>query len=311
MRHQIVSVRCVAGSGRLIAPLFIPMILLALGMVFLPGLAFGDVGAPTAGPTWGIDDMNTATLNPTPPIAVSTIGGPNPGQCVWINTGLDAFVAGHAGWSYSWAGPAAEAAVEAGISVLDYKAFVVSEPTDITSANGVTWPADADFQNSPTGNVNDVGGAIFNLKYTPGAPGAHVFTDLHWVQGLRAHYDTYAPGEYQVRLDNPGSPNSPFYDAHNAAGTLPGGGGWFLDTPYKFESEAAESNPTADVQFQVVLADFDSDAKAIVLYGGLWWGYTATASDVRVPEPSTLVLLVFGGIGLLAFGRRKMRAPAR
>jgi hypothetical protein len=272
----------------------ITMILLTGGILLWPSLASAAL-IPTTVEQWGVDDYNTSTLNPSPAIAVSSIASVPPGQCVWINTGMDTFVASHAGWSYSWAGATEEAKVEAGITIQDYYAWVVKIPA-VTDGGGNNYPGNNTLQ--------DVGGAVLKLQYTP-PDGAHDFTaaghELHWVQGLRAHYDTYAAGEYQVRLDGVGA--TPFYDTLGAAGTLPGGGGYFLDRPFNTESEPLEKNPVADVQFQVVLADYNTATKAVTLYGGEWWGYTYNAVDALVPEPATLMMLAFGGIGLLMFRR--------
>jgi hypothetical protein len=47
---------------------------------------------------------------------------------------------------------------------------------------------------------------------------------------------------------------------------------------------------------------------AVTLYGGEWWGFTFSAVDV--PEPSTFVLLAFGGSGLLVVRSRTTKRPA-
>jgi hypothetical protein len=259
----------------------------------------------TSGPNFGIDDYNTSTLNPSPVIQVSTLAG---AQCPWINSGLNGFISSHPGWSYSWASQADMAKVEQGISILDYYAWTVTEPP-VTDARGTNWTI-ADPPLLPT-NTNDVGGATFNLKYTPVA-GAHVFTDLHWIQGLSAYYDNYgyyASSNFQTRLDNPfASNNTPFYDTGGAAGKLSGGGGWFLDTPFKIETEALETNPVADVQFQVVLADFNAATTNITLYGGEWWGYKYTASDTLVPEPWGLLPMAACGLAFLLMRREGRRS---
>src|SRR5207244_2256944 len=96
----------------------------------------------------------------------------------WINTGLSNFESTHAGWSHSWASAEEMAAVEAGIDVLDYFAWVVNEPTGITTGNGDVYNVDPPLQ--PL-NRDDVGGAVFNITYTA-HEGAHQFNDLHWVQ---------------------------------------------------------------------------------------------------------------------------------
>lgn len=170
---------------------------------------------------------------------------------------------------------------------------MVTQPA-VTAANGTTYPS-----NLP--GINDAGGAVFNLKYTP-VSSAHVFTDLHWIQA----YSEVTKGVAATLLDNLGA-STPFYDAKGTAGTLAGGGGWFLDTPYDIEKEY-ESNPVSSVQFQVVLADYDNTNKKVTLYGGDWWGYTYTASDVPEVDPGSsanaLACLISGSI-LLRGGRRK------
>ncbi|HWX20050.1 MAG TPA: PEP-CTERM sorting domain-containing protein [Candidatus Binatia bacterium] len=282
--------------------LSLPVILMAGSLFLLPEAASAAMTPTTAGPTFGIDDYNVSTLNPSPVIPVSTLVG---AQCPWINSGLNNFVSSHPGWTYSWASQADMAKVEQGISILDYYSWVVKEPP-VTDARGTNWTTpDPPLQGN--NNVHDVGGATFNLKYTPVA-GAHVFSDLHWIQGLDAYYDDYGyydPTNFQVRLDLAAGNNTPFYDNGFAAGKLAGGGGWFLDTPFKIENEALETNPVADVQFQVVLADFNSATTNVTLYGGDWWGYKYTASDTLIPEPGALALLAVGGMTLL----RRRRLP--
>lgn len=84
----------------------------------------------------------------------------------WINTGLNNFITANPangtgpsgqGWSYSWAGVAAEAKVEAGINILDYQSYVVNKPP-VTAGNGTTYAG--------TG-PGEFGGAAMNLSYTP------------------------------------------------------------------------------------------------------------------------------------------------
>jgi len=293
------------------SPFLGPLILLTGSFLFSGGITFGNT-FPTAGPTVGGDDFNSATLNPyvnNNPIPVSTIASDPPGQCAWINTGLGAFEAANPpvgsgpsasgqDWTFNWAGAAAEAQVEAGISILDYIPYVVTKPS-VTAGNGQVFPA---------GAPGELGGAVLNLKYTP-QPGAPAITNLHWIQ---AYTGTLRGEAVPTLLDNdPGHPYTaqsgvtPFYDtAGYAAGTLPGGGGWFLDRPLTLEKEF-ESDPVASIQFQVVLAnDAVSDVDGVVdntvtLYGGEWWGFTYSAVDV--PEPSAYLLLTLGGSGLLFF----------
>ena len=150
---------------------------LIVAVLLIPPAAWASRTPITAGPQFGVDDWNTASINPSPEKRVSNIPG---AQCPWVNTGLSNFESTHPGWSHTWATQAEMAKVEDGIDVLDYYAWVVSEPDKIKSGNGVEWPVDAPLRNS-NNNVNDVGGAVFNLKYTP-VEGAHAFNDLHWAR---------------------------------------------------------------------------------------------------------------------------------
>jgi hypothetical protein len=282
---------------------------------FMASSAYG-VTFQSVGPTNYGDDALSATVNPYPAIQVSTIASP-PGQCSWINTGLNNFIAanptngtGPSGqaWSYSWAGVAAEAQVEAGISNLDYFPYVITQPSVATAlpVGGVR----------PVGPTNELGGAVFNLQYTP-QPGGPVITNLHWIQ---AYTGTIYGNPFGAILDNdPDHPyqaqasDSPFYDTQYFAGTLTNGGGYFIDRPYVFENEY-ETNPVVSAQFQVVLAGDTQTVvggvtnNAVTLYGGEWWGFTFSAVDV--PEPSAYLLVMLGASGLLFFRRRARKKRA-
>ncbi len=292
--------------------------------IALPTLALFTVGfllAPraagttfeTAVPTFFGDDNHTAKVNPYPAIAVSTIVSP-PGECPWINTGTSLFKTAnpadgtgpsHAAWNFNWAGVADEAKIEAGISITDYYPFVVKSPA-VTGANGKTYAGNA---------PGEYGGAVMNLKYTP-QPGAPALPNLHWMQGLTG---TIRGNSIPTGLDNFSSLStftrdntSPFYDGGltpGVAGTLADGGGYFVDRPLTLENEY-ELNPIADVQFQVILASDSIDdvggvaTHTVTMYGGEWWGYQYSATDV--PEPTACAYLAFATIGLL-----RRRRPAR
>lgn len=316
MRYPMASVRSGALRARQLAPPILTLILLAVGILHSPSLARGgpvSVSAPFG------DDMHTSTLNPYPMIPVSSItylGHPElNGQCTWINTGLDAYDKANPTWSYQWAGVANEAKVEQGISLVGYTfkgnnydgydPYVVSQP-DVKAANGKNYPSD--ISNA------EVGGAVLNLKYTP-PDGAPAINNLHWIQAYTGSIYGKAFGPI---LDNDptqpykGQNNAglPFYDGTYTAGTLGGGGGWFLDTPFVTEQEY-ESNPVVSVQFQVVLASDSVQPNGnhvLTLYGGEWWGYTYTA--VETPEPASCLLLTLGGGGLFFFRRMIGRKSA-
>ena len=309
------------------------IILLAAGLMLSPTLASAaNITGPASVSAVIGDDNNTSTLNPYPLIPISSITyAGNPalnGQCTWINTGLNNFIAANpndgsgpsgAGWSYTWAGVAQEAAVEKGLALYSYtyngdtyngyNPWVGTQPS-VKSADGST---------GASGITNaEVGGAVINLKYTVGLNDAPAITNLHWIQ---AYTGTLYGNAFGPILDNdPAHPysaqasNTPFYDVPYAAGTL-ADGGWFRDRPYVTENEY-ELNPVVSSQFQVVLVgDTTSQTAtgpggamvtqhALTLYGGYWWGYEYTAADV--PEPSSIVFVSMGFIGFaVTWSRRR------
>ena len=192
MRCQFLSVCCGTLRARRIVPPFIPMIGLAVGVLLLPSIALGGTQQST-GPIPAGDDWNSASLNPYPAIPVSTIGSIPPGQCAWINAGTAAFAAANPGtaagaaldgtgssgqgWTFTWAGAAVEAQVEAGIGITDYYPWVVNQPA-VNVANGARFgsasPLSGQLSANPyngAGNIGEVGGAVFNIQYAP-QPGA-------------------------------------------------------------------------------------------------------------------------------------------
>jgi hypothetical protein len=317
MRYSTPNARSGTVRARRIISPILTMILLAVSILYSPSDVRGAMitGPASVSAPFG-DDIHTSTLNPYPMTPVSTITyAGNPalnGQCSWINTALDKYIAANPGWTYSWAGVAQEAKVEAGISLVSYtfngntydgyNPYVVSQP-DVKAANGTNYPSD--ISNA------EVGGAVLNLKYKP-QQGAPAITNLHWIQ---AYTGTIYGNAFGPFLDNDptqpykGQNNAglPFYDGTYTAGTLDGGGGWFLDTPFVTEQEY-ESNPVVNAQFQVVLADYDATNKKLTLYGGEWWGFNYSAVDT--PEPATCLLMTIGGGGLLFFRRMTGRRSA-
>jgi hypothetical protein len=304
------------------------MTLLVVSVVLSPSKARGDMYQVAKPMPYG-DDIHMASLNPYPDIKISTIASDPPGQCAWINTGLDNFKKvnpmdgsgdSKAGWKFTWAGAAVEAKVEAGIKILDYYPYVVTPPKAKT-ASGVDLPAK---------NPGELGGAVINLQYT--AQKDVPIKNLHWIQALTGTLWGNPTGGGTPILDTGPAYKSqstitPFYDVNDDgtpypyAGTYGAGNAFFLDRTIVpefdsyFTNQEYESNPVASVQFQVILAgdNVTTDDKGVTqhdvtLYGGEWWGFTYEA--IETPEPSTFLLITVGGSGLLFFRsiRRRRRA---
>jgi hypothetical protein len=270
----------------------------------------------TAGPTFGSDDWNTATLTPSSIIPVG--GGTTVAQCPWINTGLaDLGYVLSNGWNISWANDGTW--VQNVVTVNQYYAWVKNEPS-VVAPNGTNYPGRAKYQNT------DAGGAIFGLTYNPGANNP---TNVHFIQ---AYEESFNGGSFTFHLDNGGTAawnaGLPWYDWQGAAGgpgTANGGtsptnnaiGSWFLDTPADFEAATyaapsglgEEKLTNSVVQFQVVVAVDNTvgGTNNVTLYGGDWWGYTYSNSDT-IPEPSTFLLVAFGILGMVRLWRRRARA---
>src|SRR5205814_10410900 len=139
-----------------------------------------------------------------------------------------------------------------------------------------------------------------------------------WIQALTGTRRGVATGGGTPILDTPfngggsaftsQSNLTPFYDPLGAAGTYGTNNAYFLDTPLVNENEY-ETNPVAAIQFQVILADdMQTTVEGITqhdltLYGGEWWGFTYSATDV--PEPASSATLC---LAATLMNRRRKRA---
>jgi len=241
----------------------------AFAIVGLLPLTSNAALTPASASGFGVDDMNTSTLNP------NTVNGGNntptlfTGQCPWITTAMSAFVGANASYTYTWAVPTFNLASD--LSVSDYSAWVVTSPN---TANGFAF----------TGGITnkDCGGADFGLTYTPTAAGSP--QNVFFIQAYQEILNGAAP---VVALDN-GTNATPWY---GGASTYAAAASKMGDEPYDSEPEAKEGYHT-DVQFQTVVAvdNVVSNVNNLTLYQDAeWWGYQYSNIDA-VPEPSTWAL---------------------
>src|SRR5262249_53934892 len=135
MSHRFGGSRGSLRRGALVAKRTILSIitssLLAASISLLPNCASGGPIFQFAGPTVSGDDILTGAVGPYQPIPVSSIVYADPfsylnGQCIWINSALNAYVAANpvngfdpSGqvWRYRWAPLAVERSVQSGITV--------------------------------------------------------------------------------------------------------------------------------------------------------------------------------------------------
>ena len=261
---------------------------LTFGMLLAPSAPYAG---PALDPTTAVsrvfgDDNNTSTLY-APPFNMTT-------TCPWVVNGLNqnGFNATN-GWNIIWAGAADDQRVLDDVSVTFYQAWVVNQPL-YTDPNGKKWAGSITNE--------EAGGASLQLAFNPTDGNPLKGKTVHWIQ---AYNESFGGGPSSSFLDAPQNPTTPFYDVFSSAGQT-----YFRDDPGDKEQER-ETTPVSDVQFQVFLA-FDSGAGGgftdnVTIYGGKWWGYQYTASDV-VPEPSVLAVGCLGLAGWVV--RRAARKQA-
>jgi hypothetical protein len=241
-------------------------------LVLVPALVFGDVGYPTAGPEWAIDDSNTSGV-----LRISSILSSDLGYYSWVTQAL-AGATGSGGYTSNWVqNDATLDAVSNAIADPVYEAWVCSEPTDLTVPNGP--PIDrVSSKLTPFGNFTDVGGAAIVLTYTPN-PSIPI-QNPDWIQ---VYHGSQGGALEQPTVD---SPTPPFY-VNGAKGT-PGNGKltsdgkmWLVDRPFTIEPET-EPDPVANEEFASLLVGSNPVTKQVTIYGGVDWGYTYTAEDQPV-----------------------------
>ena len=232
----------------------------------------------------GPNNVWSSTLIPNPAISAAT--------CSWITNGLNAQGFNSAGgWTINWV------ALTGSLSLQTYYAWVTQQPTE--NINNTNFGGQGPFI--------DFGGADIRVLYTPGN-GDPTGNSVNWIQGIYTnspisglgtnYYN--AGGGYFEYLDNAGTyGTNPNYN--NGVGANPTTSTGFLDIP------ARGGAPYTNVlwEAQVFVDTFNAGTKTINIYSnGVWWGY----NYIAVPEPSTIVLLSIGAVGLVAVAWRRRQA---
>jgi hypothetical protein len=318
--------------------MLIASILLACGVLLSPGSGHAAM-FQFAGPTAQGGKTFEGAVGPYPAIPVNSITYAPPygylnGQCVWINSSLNNYIAanqvnGTAGqqlWSYSWANAATEALYQSGMTVTNYFPYVTSVGK-VTLPNGYSYAAKA---------AGQYGGAVFSMTYTPnlGGNGAPAVANPLWIQ---AYEGTRRGTAFGPILDNALGQGYAYTKQSNTAAPYYAGSianqSFVADEPQVFLNGYA-NNPVVTAEFQMVLAtDTTSQVQvkygnktvtdtmnSLTLYGGEWWGFTYSAYNTPnppplpplgplpdpAPEPSTL-LMGLSGIGLITATYRRRR----
>jgi hypothetical protein len=213
-------------------------------------------------------------------------------------------------------------------TISDYAPWVVTSP-DVKSPGGTVYNR---------GVVDrDAGGASIIINYLPmlGDP-----TSVNFLQAYTVNFN--GKGTSKGTMDNGSAGAVPYYNKTGAAGTDSNDDAtvplvasttkpaWLLDTPFLCESgfsaggmgcpattAANDETFTSYVDRFVTFIEADmayTDPDTMVtktynvLFGGLSWGFTWTATDV--PEPQVWALLVLGFFGLGSGLRRRRDAGA-
>jgi hypothetical protein len=159
---------------------------------------------------------------------------------------------------------------------------------------------------------DEVGGGRLEATYTR-ANTDPAIADLHWIQMI----DTNVPlgGNTNFYIDpRPNDDTLPFYwtlaEDNNA-----NDGNKTANTYHFFDQSKRDlsSDTLKTWRGELMLASWDgNDPGTVYVYDGIRWGWNAKSTDTPpAPEPSSLALLVIGGVGsaFVTVRRRRRQLP--
>ena len=295
MNNKITNVRKLSHSGKdsRLVIYFVrgaAALLVALAVCSLPTPVDAILTPPTATGN-GPNAQDTSTLTPNTVNAGNDTPTYFTGQCPWITSTMNAFVAANpATYTWQWAVPTFN--LQADLSVSDYYAWVNTSPG---TANGFL------FANNVTGT--DSGGCEFGLTYTPTA--ANSPSNIFFIQSYVLNNPNMLaslPAVY-TNIDNLGNA-TPWY---GGASSYAPAQSKMADQPYLSFGGVPPIPLYWAVQFQTAIAvdNVVGGTNNLTLYQGEeWWGYQYTTAALPVPEPTTSILVV---VSLVLLGAKVVR----
>jgi len=304
------------------------VLIFAAGWTLLSGLmplpAWGAIGGTITGATATRTGCFDASCPETATSVTTNISYITSSAIMTNAMGVAAFNSYNFVYAQNYPGGALPNIPDSDFTISQYAPWVVdnNNTTNFVSGPDETSPGVAN-KRSRNLTGEDAGGANIIISYKPRASSTDP-TDINFLQAYQLN--TNGAGFNAGTMDNGGGANPPSYNGSggssgtgttNQSGTSPlitssTTSGWMVDIPYTpekgygpvFADDTINSETDNFVTFITGTKFNAGDGKTYnVLYGGISWGYTFTTVDI--PEPATLVLLIFAT--LFGCTRRRRR----